>query len=453
MYHDQSGTDIAISDPQLRAHWDAMTLGFLSHGRATPEELGAVIAGAPDLALPLVVKGIFCVLLGRQEMTEEAKRAAQAARAAIAAGDSCPRAAQYLAGLDAWLRGDGPGAVQALEQYLRAHPQDTLCAKIIHGMRFIMGDAPGMLRSLERVLPAHGEDHPYRGYLLGCRAFALEETGAYGAAEASGQAGLELARDDAWGLHAVAHVYDMTHRPTEGIDLIDANPGSWTHCNNFRYHVWWHKALLHLDRGETDTVLALYDDHIRADHTDDYRDIANGSSMLMRLALEGVDLGNRWEELADLSEKRAEDGQLVFADLHYMLALIGGGRAQAAQRLRQTMARRAKDPSPMGQIAADPGQAAITGLADFAQGQYDRAFTGLSHAMAGLQSIGGSHAQRDVFERITVDAGLRAGAYDAVEQMLLARAAKRGGALDSFAETRLAQIADANNGPISVPAQ
>ena len=96
-----------------------------------------------------------------------------------------------------------------------------------------------------------------------------------------------------------------------------------SHCNNFRYHVWWHKALLHMDKGEFDVALGLYDARIRADKTDDYRDISNATSLLMRLELEGVDVGPRWHELADLAEARTDDGCLVFADLHYMLALTG----------------------------------------------------------------------------------------------------------------------------------
>jgi hypothetical protein len=112
----------------------------------------------------------------------------------------------------------------------------------------------------------------------------------------------------------------MRAEPDAGIALIESHYAAWGQSNNFRYHVWWHKALLHLDRGELDVALTLYDAQIRADRSDDYRDIANATSLLMRLELEGVAVGARWDELAQLSENRVEDGCLVFADLHYMLA-------------------------------------------------------------------------------------------------------------------------------------
>jgi len=57
---------------------------------------------------------------------------------------------------------------------------------------------------IEQVMPAYTPDHPGRGYLMGCYAFALEETGDYTRAQRVGREGLLIAPNDAWGLHAVA---------------------------------------------------------------------------------------------------------------------------------------------------------------------------------------------------------------------------------------------------------
>ncbi len=200
---------------------------------------------------------------------------------------------------------------------------------------------------------------------MGCHAFALEETGAYAKAEAAGLAAISAAPDDAWGLHAVAHVHDMTGRSAEGIALIEGNRAVWEGANNFRYHVWWHKALLHLDRGEAAEALALYDAKIRAEKTDDYRDIANATSLLMRLELEGHAVGPRWEELAGLAESRVDDGSLVFADLHYLLALIGGDRGVAQEQLITRLAAQARQTDALATVCNDPGLSAVSGLAAF----------------------------------------------------------------------------------------
>ena len=111
--------------------------------------------------------------------------------------------------------------------------------------------------------------------------------------------------------------------------------------------------MLHLDRGEVDEVLALYDDKIRSEKTDDYRDFSNASSLLVRLELEGISTGNRWAELADLAETRTDDGCLTFADLHYMMALVGDNRADAATRLTARIAKDAQSDAEVSLVMRD----------------------------------------------------------------------------------------------------
>ncbi|WP_299732042.1 tetratricopeptide repeat protein [uncultured Tateyamaria sp.] len=448
MMHDICQSPVSLEDPALLAEWNGMIRAFMAHGTATPNHLGAVLSGAPDFAMGHAAKGLFSLMMGRKELNAVAREAGQTAVAALAASGGSPRERLWVRALGEWLEGRPSGAIAAMERILVDHPTDTLSAKVSHAIRFILGDGVGMRASIENVLDAH-KGHDLEGYVLGCHAFTLEETGEYDAAEAAGLKGLQLAGDDAWGLHAVAHVYDMTARPDHGISLIENNCSAWDHCNNFRYHVWWHKALLHLDRGETDIVLAIYDAQVRADKTDDYRDMANATSLLMRLELEGVNVGPRWDELADLAQNRTDDGCLVFADLHYMLALGGAGRSDAQEAMTLRFAQDAMRTGEMPARVANPGKAALAGLNAFAEGRYDLAFQNLAAARPAMQTIGGSHAQRDVFERMTIDAGLRAGMVDATEALIEDRIARRAGVLDRFATTRLASIGEARR----IPAQ
>ncbi|MEM6385832.1 MAG: tetratricopeptide repeat protein [Pseudomonadota bacterium] len=381
-------------------------------------------------------------MLGRRELVAVADEAYGEAQRALALGGATERERLWCAALSDWLTGKPTEAIARMEEALRLNPADTISMKLSHGIRFMLGDAAGMLKSVERIIRAHGPDHPLYGYALGCYAFALEEMGHYDKAEKVGLRGLEFAADDAWGLHAVAHVYDMTQLTGKGIALIDSNLDAWSHCNNFRFHVWWHKALLHLDRGEIATVLDLYDTKIRDEKTDDYRDFSNASSLLMRLELEGVDVGDRWVELADLAEHRSNDGCLTFADMHYMLALIGETRPGAASHLSARVAETAKLQEDTGRVMLKPGVATSTGLEAFGQANYSAAFAHLAQAQPYFQAMGGSHAQRDVFERLTIEAGLRAGRLNETEALLRARTQQRSGREDSFAATRMAQISD-----------
>ncbi len=440
--------DVSLTDATSLNDWNAMVRAFLAHGSATPVHLGAVIAAAPRFAMAQAVRGLFCMLLGRREMVATAAEALALARAGDAPSS---REQAFVEALTLWMAGRATGAIAQMESVLRANPADTLAMKISQAIRFVMGDGAGMRRSVERVLDAHA-DHPLRGFALGCHAFTLEESGEFDAAEAAGIEGLRHAEDDAWGLHAVAHVYDTIGKTEAGIRLIEDNSGSWMGCNNFRYHVWWHKALLHLDRGEVATVLEIYDDKMRADKTDDYRDIANASSLLMRLSLDGVAVGNRWDELADLAENRVDDACLAFADLHYILALIGGSRDAAINKLLARLD--ATDPvAEFDKVMAHPGRAVAAGLAAFAEGDFTASFAGLTAARPILQSIGGSHTQRDVFERLTIDAGIRAGRFDQADSLLMQRVARRGAHEDRFTSQRREAIAAARQNPFDLAAQ
>ena len=456
MQSDIFGQPTSLTTPVAIEAWNETMMGFLAHAAATPRHLATVLGEAPNFAMGYAVKGLFYLLLGRRELLETARETMDAAWVAKRRIGVDQREGLYVDALAAWMAGQPNGSIAAMEQVLDLYPQDTLAMKLSQAIRFVLGDTDGMRRSVERVLPTYQPNHAGRGYLLGCYAFALEETGDYDRAGIAGRQALWLAPNDAWGLHAVAHVHDMTCNARAGLDWLAGREAAWAHCNNFRHHVWWHKALMHLDLCQIDEVIALYDTEIRKDKTDDYRDISNATSLLVRLELDGVDVGDRWEELADLSADRTEDGCLIFADLHYLMALSADNRDVATHRMLQRLHRDGQTRTDeAGQRMAKPGIPAAEGLAAFGEGRYGAAFHALSQARRDLYLAGGSHAQRDVFERLAIDAGIRAGLLDGAEAILDARRATRAGREDGYAEARRNLIA-AGRGTTpahSVPAQ
>ena len=432
-------------------HWNRALRSFLSHGSRTADHLTEVMNLSPNFALGHAFRGLSFLLLGRRELYDSARLCHTEATRCVRDFGPPPRERIFVEALGSWLDGYPTRSVTLLELLLSASPEDSLAMKMSHAIRFVLGDGEGMRRSLERVASAYSDDHPARGYFLGCLAFALEETGDYALAEKHGKEGVDLAPDDAWGLHAVTHVYDMTANSRAGLEWMTGREGSWTHCNNFRYHVWWHKALLHLDLGEIDAVFSLYDSEIRRDKTDDYRDISNATSLLGRLELNGIDVGDRWEELADLSSRRTDDGCLVFADLHYLLALTGDNRTDSAVRLVSRIRRDAtSDLTDSGVRMSSPGVCAAVGLHAFGDGDYQTAFHNLRQARSTIQLAGGSHAQRDIFERLTIDSGIRSGLWDESEKVLDERRIRRGGHDDNYSLARMSLIASGRDADRSV---
>ena len=453
MLYDVCTCPVSLSKRAVLEEWNAMVRAFLAHGTETPVHLGRVLEAEPGFAMAYAAKSLFSMMMGRRELVQAAMDANAEAQRALAAGGATEREQLWCKAADAWCKGSPNTAIARMEDAMALNPGDTLSMKVSQAIRFIMGDNHGMRRSAEAVISAHGKDHALRGYALGCLSFAEEETGSYELAERTGLEALQYAPDDAWGLHAVAHVYDMTRRPDQGIALIEGNVGAWHHCNNFRFHVWWHKALLHLDQGDFAHVLEIYDQKVRHEKTDDYRDFSNASSLLMRLELEGVNVGNRWTELAELAETRTADGCLVFADLHYMLALMGDNRADAVERMTARVARDAQNSGEVAAVMKDPGAAAAAGLEAFGDAQYARAYDHLKTAQPQFQKMGGSHAQRDVFERLTIEAALRAGKLNEAEALISARTRLRNGTPDAFADKRLALIEGARMADPAVAAQ
>ena len=437
-----SGYDMSLDDAGAVSAWDKLTTAFLAHSKHTPDHLNDLLSLAHDYAPAHAVKGLFCLMMGRSELVQTARECAAISLKIESASDLLPRERIYLEALQHWLGGRISQAAMCMDTLLDSWPRESLAVKIAHGIMFILGDAKFMRSSLEKSIRHYENgEHASSGYIHGCYAFALEETGDYILAERTGRRGLDLASDDAWGLHAVAHVCEMTGEIDRGQAWISNRPQAWAHCNNFSYHVSWHLALFHLERGENDRVLHLYDTGVRAERTDDYRDISNAAALLMRLELNGVDIGNRWEELAALSEHRVDEGCLVFADLHYLMALIGGDKLDAARTLVGNMQRRSNlAVSQMDAITKEPGVFAAQGLLSFAEGDHTAAFARLSSARATMSTIGGSHAQRDVFERVTIEAAIRAGALPEAIHLINDRAKNRG-TQDNYGKDRLAFVA------------
>jgi tetratricopeptide (TPR) repeat protein len=448
MYQDLSGDRISVANEAARLAWNDTLEALLAHAAATPEHLARTLQADPDFGLAHAAKGLMLLSLARPELLGAAHDCLARAMAAQALREVTQRERMVTEALALWLDEAPRRAAQRLEMILEAHPFDVLALKLSHGLRFMLGDQPQMLAALRRVVPGFTEAHPLAGYVNGCYAFALEEQGFYAEAERAGRRAVALSPRDAWGRHAVAHVLEMTGRADEGVAWL-GDAGSFRHANNLRFHIVWHLALFRLERGETAEVLRLYDEDIRGEQTDDYRDIANGASLLARLDYAGVDVGMRWEELAAKAEGRVQDGRLVFADLHYALALLGAGQSDGAETIARSLVEDWHGhPSGERREAARSGSLAAFGLIAFHEGDYAEAARLLGGARSGLVAIGGSHAQRDLFEQAYIESLLRCGSHDRASAILSERLARRGGS-NLFAARRLALLRNRPAGRIA----
>lgn len=402
--------------------FDAAIEAMLGHRAETPALLAAAVAARPDDAFGHALAGLSACLLARRETLEVARGHLANARAAGADA----RGAAFRAALAAWAeQGDMEAAALILDARLRADPLDAAALKLAQGIRFMLGDAAGMRLAVERALPAWDAAMPLHGFILGCHAFALEESGDRRAAERIGRAAVAQRPDDAWGAHAVAHVLESEGRAREGLAWLGAAERRLAH-SPFARHLFWHRALFHLHLGQGEAALALYDDRVHAERSEDFRDIANAASLLWRLAAQGVPVGARWEELADIAERRIGDHSLAFADLHHVLSLAASGRRAAlAAFLAGLRGRALRGTDTQARVLATVGLAAARGIAAAAGGEAAQAADLLGASRRDLPRLGGSHAQRDLVERIAIAANRAAGRRRAAADLLAERATRR----------------------------
>ena len=436
-YHDRRGLPVTAANADAVQHLDDAVRCLLAHSRHTPTALARALEADPDFVLAHAAKGFLMKILGQAAFDPVALACLEIADRALKERGGTGRERAFVAGLRSLCAGDFVDAICHLERQLPDNPHDVLSIKLSHALRFMLGDAQGMRASTHRYLTAWHDGLPEYGFLLGCHSFGLEETAEYAEAERVGRRAVELEPTDAWGFHAVAHVMEMTERPKDGLAWLAANEAGLTETNNLAYHVWWHRALFHLSLGDLDAALGLYDTRIRAERTDDFRDIANGASLLWRLQALGGDVGDRWEELADLAEEHAGDHAVCFADNHYVMALVGAGRCPdgwVGSMRDRAQGRCGTQGEILADVALPLAEAQVAG----GRGDLTEALSLFRSLRPAVRRIGGSHAQRDVFELMMIETAIAAGDRTTALALLHDRLQARPG--NARAVARLAQL-------------
>lgn len=441
-YGDAHGLPITAANEEAVRHYDKLIAAHLGFARDTGAHLKAALHADTDLVMGHCTKGYFFQLFCNAALGTRARAELEAARTGAREQGATARERAHIDALAAWCEGDWHKALSCWEEILLAHPRDVLALRLTHFILFYLGSSRQMRDSVARVLYAWDEGVPDYGFVLGIHAFGLEETGEFAAAEATGQRAVEINPADIWAVHAVAHVMEMQGRHRDGVDwLVDTEDG-WAKANNFGYHVWWHRCLFHLELEHYDEVLALYDERVRADQeSDNYLDISNAVSLLWRLESNGVDVGGRWNELADKSVLRLDDHVLVFADVHFMIALAETGRQEAVEQMLASMREAARRSGAEAPVFADIGVPLCEALAAYHRGDFHKTVDLLLPLRYGLAQIGGSHAQRDLFEQVVVQAALKAGRFELARALLSERTINRPASIWGW--RRYAQVLEA----------
>lgn len=364
--------------------------------------LDRAIALAPDFAMAHITKAHLYAISTEPAATKEAGVILAKART-LRLSD---REASHASAIGHVLEGEWTSAAQALNHHNIRFPHDLLALQVGHLADFFHANARNLRDRIARVLPQWNADMPGYSFLLGMYAFGLEESGDYARAEETGRRALDLDPLDCWAHHAVAHVMEMQGRPQDGIGWMIAREPHWSGDDNFfKVHNWWHRTLWHLELGQIDEVLALYDGPIRQDRSMVAMDMIDASAMLWRLHLSGHDVGARWQELATTWDHHADGRTYPFNDWHAVMAYLGAGRQDEVDRI--LAAWRQEGTSEVARWSQRIALPLVEGFAAFWRGDHEKAANLLHGARFISGSFGGSHAQRDIIDWTLTEAALR----------------------------------------------
>ncbi len=408
--------------PEALDAYEALLAAYARFSTALPSALAHLLAVAPALPMAHCARGYLMLLGGKRELVAHAEAESAWLHATP---ELTPWESLHCDALRYWLRGDAIAAAATWEAILDIWPHDFLSLRLAQFAHFYAGDSARMRDCTNRAVVLWDDASPLYGFVLGAQAFGHEECGDYARAEAQGREAVQRNTDDAWAVHAVAHCMEMQGRADEGIAWLDRWLAQHTECN-LQNHLRWHRALMQIACGDGVAALADYDAG-RYGSSLEYLDVCNDTALLLRLELAGVHPHGtaastaRWAEVAGRAQVRAGDGLMSFCDMHYVLALGAAGNTTAVVDLLRQLQGRSWSGTSDGKVLARIGVALASALAAWRDGQAEVTVDRLWEQRREIVRIGGSHAQRELFELVLMDAARACGRHTQLRAMLAER--------------------------------
>lgn len=289
------------------------------------------------------------------------------------------------------------------------YPTDIFALKQLTEYSIFYGPKDRIRDSVARVLPRWKKEMPLYGYLFGMHAFGLEETNFYREAEKQARKGLELIPKDTWATHALAHVMEMEGRQDEGIEFMSKTQDNWKSCESLACHNSWHWALYYVEKGDYEGALNIFDTEIlpRCGANKMFQ-LSDGSSLLYRLTFEGVDVGDRWQQLCRWWQNHGDDHYLAFTDTHMLMSTMGAKNEELIIKLLNSLRKYVRDGSgPNCEISREVGVPVCEAFVEADKGNFDKAVEILKPIRYKVDLLGGSRAQRDVYELFLIHAAMQ----------------------------------------------
>jgi len=399
--------------------WREFSVRFQRERSGMPDALQRVLDADPEWGVAHAIAGVVSACLRVPNFDpgaeiEAAKTGAaehpwersfiQTAAAAVAQGP-------LWASVDDWLA------------HQEGHPTD------VNGLIFgrigaaWSADANRIEEMGQRVAQTHSAvgDDPA---VLGFRGMGSQERGDLDASERFASLALELDPTGSAGAHPMAHVFFERGDHADGAAWLDGWLPTADPAGGLTAHLYWHHALHCLAMGDTEQVLSTYVDRLCGPSK---TALPDRSSMLWRLQLHGIVDKSEDPSAADFADMLSSSVDFIpftFVGVHVALGLAAHGDVTALRRFAETAGR---SETPGASTLVRPIALA---LADRIDGAVASAADRLLSIEQQFPLLGGSHAQREVFEDTLIDTLIRAGRTQDASRRLQDRLDRRPSALD-----------------------
>lgn len=355
----------------------------------------------------------------------EAREAAERARQVV--GGATRRERQHVECIAAAVAGDSRAALEKLRAHIAEFPRDAFVLSQATGVYGLIGFSGRLERNdeqlalLEPLAPAYGDDW----WFLSQLAFAYNELFRHEDARQAVERSLAGNPRNGHASHTVAHIAYETGDAEGGAAFLREWLIGYDPAHQLYVHNHWHLALFELAAGNVDRVLELYDRVIRPTvaTSPPLGTIADAASLLWRCTLtERPAEELPWGEVAEYAAANFPRAGVTWADAHCLIAWCA---ANDTARLA-TLVGQLRDRAAGGKLNAGPmlvtlGEAYLA----FAHGDWSRAANLFQLARPEFIRLGGSHAQRDVFEETLIEACARAGRLEQARAILEERLNRR----------------------------
>lgn len=389
---------------------------LLSYNLGLDRKFAEAVAADEGFALAHAALAVVYQLRGN---LTEAK--ACAARAQSLAEGVSRRERQHVAIIATIMAGEGARALELIREHLQEFPRDALLlfqANMLLMYSGLKDRREQALALLESCCSAYGEDW----WFLGSLSFVKHELDQFEESRRLSERSLQLYPRNANAAHNLAHVFHETVDLTGGLDFIQGWLADYEPEAPFYCHLTWHQAIFELSQGRYEQALALFDRGIR-DNVMSRSALPDAAALLWRCKIYGYDKKPLpWEAARELVQRIAPKPGFAFNDAHTALVFAALEDEETTRMLLNSLRELAAQGNMMAGTVTLP---LAEGISAFGQGDYEETIRQMEPLTDELIQLGGSHAQREIFEDTLLLAYMRSGHYDRAERLLQRRLSRR----------------------------